>query len=120
MRDVGAKRFRTRWRRGTIAIVEYLPDDDRTGEPIHLIFAVNMLVNTPDGDTYTFGEINEWLHQAGFENVRRVTLLPHPQEFSPTNRGALTAGPRFKKKPRRRQSRSFDRQPKGRQNGSDD
>jgi len=26
---------------GTIAVVEYSPDDDRSGERIHLIFAVN-------------------------------------------------------------------------------
>lgn len=64
---------------GTIAIIEYVPDDDRTGQPISLIFAVNMLVNTTGGDTYTFGEINEWLLQAGFENTRRVdTPSPSP------------------------------------------
>ncbi len=64
---------------GTIAIIEYVPDDDRTGEPVHLIFAVNMLVNTAKGDTYTFREITQWLLEAGFQNVRRVdTPSPSP------------------------------------------
>jgi 2-polyprenyl-3-methyl-5-hydroxy-6-metoxy-1,4-benzoquinol methylase len=64
---------------GTIAIIEYVPDDDRTGQSVHLIFAVNMLVNTTAGDTYTFGEIKKWLIEAGFENVRRVdTPSPSP------------------------------------------
>jgi hypothetical protein len=35
-----------------------------------LIFAVNMLVNSDQGDTFTFDEIRSWLHDAGFERVR--------------------------------------------------
>jgi len=62
---------------GTIAVIEYVPDDDRTGQPVHLIFAVNMLVNTTAGDTYTFREINQWLVEAGFENVRLVDIPSH-------------------------------------------
>jgi ubiquinone/menaquinone biosynthesis C-methylase UbiE len=81
---------------GTIAIVEYVPDDDRTGQPMHLIFAVNMLVNTAEGDTYTFPEIREWLVEAGFENVRRVdTPSPSPAILAakPGVRGSLSGGP---------------------------
>lgn len=64
---------------GTITIIEYVPDDDRTGQPMHLIFAVNMLVNTAEGDTYTLPEIRQWLLDAGFENIRRMdTPSPSP------------------------------------------
>jgi SAM-dependent methyltransferase len=64
---------------GTIAIIEYVPEDDRSGQPMHLIFAVNMLVNTAEGDTYTFPEIRQWLVEAGFENVRHMdTPTPSP------------------------------------------
>jgi hypothetical protein len=35
------------------------------------MFAINMLVNTEGGDTYTFNEVKENLEHAGFE---RVTL----------------------------------------------
>ncbi len=56
---------------GTIAIAEFTPNDDRTGPPNALIFAVNMLVNTDAGDTFTFSEVSEWLRNTGFVNVRQ-------------------------------------------------
>jgi hypothetical protein len=37
-----------------------------------LIFAVNMLLNSDQGDTFTFDEIRSWLHDAGFERIRTV------------------------------------------------
>jgi len=57
---------------GTIAIAEWLVNEERTGPPPALIFAVNMLVNTEHGDTFSFGEISYWLREAGFENARTV------------------------------------------------
>ncbi|MGA2267546.1 MAG: methyltransferase [Bryobacteraceae bacterium] len=57
---------------GTIAIAEFLVDDERTGPPVGLIFAVNMLVNTDEGDTWSFGEIAGWLRVAGFEDPRTI------------------------------------------------
>jgi 2-polyprenyl-3-methyl-5-hydroxy-6-metoxy-1,4-benzoquinol methylase len=55
---------------GTIAISEFVPNDDRTGPPTPLLFAVNMLVHTDEGDTFTFREISQWLKEAGFKNPR--------------------------------------------------
>ena len=57
---------------GTIAIAEFLVNDDRTGPPNGLIFAVNMLVNTEAGDTYSFNEIAAWLREAGFVDARTL------------------------------------------------
>ena len=57
---------------GTIAIAEFLVDDARTGPPVSLIFAVNMLVNTDEGDTWSFGEIAGWLREAGFRDPRTI------------------------------------------------
>lgn len=57
---------------GTIAIAEWLVNKERTGPLPALIFAVNMLVNTDRGDTFSFEEINGWLQAAGFENARMV------------------------------------------------
>ncbi len=57
---------------GTIAIAEFTPNADRTGPPNALIFAVNMLVNTEEGDTYTFAEVSQWLTDTGFENPREI------------------------------------------------
>jgi hypothetical protein len=62
---------------GTVAISEFIPDDDRCGPPAPLIFAVNMLVNTENGDTFTFTELSTWLHEAGFVNPRMLAA-PSP------------------------------------------
>jgi len=59
---------------GTIAIAEFLVNADRTGPVNGLIFAVNMLVNTDEGDTYSFEEIAEWLLEAGFTNPRKLEV----------------------------------------------
>lgn len=64
---------------GTIAIADMLPNEERTGPPFPLIFAVNMLVNTDNGDTFSFEEIGAWLAEAGFKDAR---LLDAPS-FSP-------------------------------------
>jgi hypothetical protein len=34
------------------------------------MFAINMLVNTTGGDTYTFQEVEQGLKEAGFTDVR--------------------------------------------------
>jgi predicted O-methyltransferase YrrM len=59
---------------GTVAIAEFLPNEERTGPPGSLLFAVNMLVNTEAGDTYTFGEISSWLKEAGFVDPRLLDV----------------------------------------------
>ena len=59
---------------GTIAVQEFMPNDERTG-PLHtLIFAVNMLVNTDEGDTFTFAEMSAWLEEAGYANPRLLEV----------------------------------------------
>jgi SAM-dependent methyltransferase len=60
---------------GTLAIAEFLVDADRRGPMRGLVFAVNMLVNTEAGGTYSFAEIAGWLTDAGFTDAR---LLPSP------------------------------------------
>jgi len=55
---------------GTVAIADFLVNEDRTGPPMSLIFAVNMLVHTEEGDTFSFSEISGWLRDVGFENAR--------------------------------------------------
>lgn len=57
---------------GTIVISEWTPNQTRTGPANALIFAVNMLVNTDEGDTYTFEEIRSWLSDVGFTAVRQL------------------------------------------------
>ena len=57
---------------GTIAIAEWLVNDDRTKPLPSLMFAVQMLVNTEKGDTFSFNEIKQWLEDAGFKQVRKL------------------------------------------------
>jgi precorrin-6B methylase 2 len=57
---------------GQIAIAEFLSNDTRTGPPNAAIFAVNMLVNTDDGDTFTLPEISAWLKSAGFTEIKTL------------------------------------------------
>ena len=59
---------------GTIAIMEFMVNDDRSGPPMGLLFAVNMLVNTKAGDTFSFKEMSGWLREAGFRNPRRLEV----------------------------------------------
>jgi hypothetical protein len=55
---------------GTIAIAEFMTNDDRTGPPLPLLFAVNMLLHTEAGDTFSFAEMSGWLTEAGFRDPR--------------------------------------------------
>jgi ubiquinone/menaquinone biosynthesis C-methylase UbiE len=57
---------------GTIAIQEFLVNSDHSGPPMSLIFAVNMLVNTDNGDTWSFEEIAGWLTEIGFTNPHKL------------------------------------------------
>jgi ubiquinone/menaquinone biosynthesis C-methylase UbiE len=60
---------------GTIAVQEFLVNKERTGPVNGLFFAVNMIVNTTEGNTWSFDEIGAWLEEAGFTNPR---LLQSP------------------------------------------
>ena len=57
---------------GTIAIAEWLVNDDRTKPLPSLMFSVQMLVNTEKGGTFSFNEIKKWLEDAGFKKVRKL------------------------------------------------
>jgi ubiquinone/menaquinone biosynthesis C-methylase UbiE len=57
---------------GVILIAEMLPDNERQTALLPLLFAVNMLVNTEEGDTFTFAEYRQWLEAAGFHEVRAL------------------------------------------------
>lgn len=51
---------------GRVAIVEYLPHEDRVSPSAAAWFAVQMLAMTPEGDAYTLAEYTEFLTAAGF------------------------------------------------------
>jgi 3-hydroxy-5-methyl-1-naphthoate 3-O-methyltransferase len=67
-----AKTFESLAPGGTIAIAEFLVNRDRSGPQNALLFAVNMLVVTEKGGTYSFEEISSWLSEAGFTDARTL------------------------------------------------
>lgn len=57
---------------GKLLIRDHVMDPGRTFPPQGTLFALNMLVNTKGGDTYTFDEIRDSLEAAGFGEVELV------------------------------------------------
>ncbi|MCU0586595.1 MAG: acetylserotonin O-methyltransferase [Syntrophobacteraceae bacterium] len=70
--DLYRKVFRALEPGGTLLIRDHIMDESRTHPPGGAMFAINMLVNTRGGDTYTFKEVEEGLLMAGFTEVRQV------------------------------------------------
>ncbi len=57
---------------GQVVIQDFIMDKERTTPPFGTFFALNMLVGTEDGDTYTEAEIKSWLIKSGFTGIRRL------------------------------------------------
>jgi ubiquinone/menaquinone biosynthesis C-methylase UbiE len=55
---------------GRLVIRDHIMDESRTNPPAGALFALNMLVNTPAGDTYTFNEVKDTLQAAGFTEIK--------------------------------------------------
>jgi len=58
--------------KGILIIRDYVMNEDRTKPPLGALFAVNMLVATGGGGTYTFKEIKEDILNAGFKSAKLV------------------------------------------------
>lgn len=56
---------------GRLVIHDFIMDESRTTPPHGAIFALNMLVGTDAGDTYTQSEVGDWLAKASFGEPRR-------------------------------------------------
>ncbi len=55
---------------GMLLIRDHIMDEQRTRPQEGALFAINMLVNTQGGDTYTFDEVERGLKEAGFTDAR--------------------------------------------------
>jgi ubiquinone/menaquinone biosynthesis C-methylase UbiE len=71
-RELLKKTFRALKPGGVIAIAEWLVNNERTEPAPALMFAVQMLVNSEKGDTFSFNEIKNWLEDVGFKKVRKL------------------------------------------------
>ena len=49
--------------------------NDRTSPVPGAMFALNMLVGTEHGDTYTEAEIKEWFTKAGLKFQKRIPVV---------------------------------------------
>jgi predicted O-methyltransferase YrrM len=60
--------------RGRVAIQDFILEPDKTAPKSAALFALNMLVGTRAGSSYSEPEYATWLRAAGFDDVRRVRL----------------------------------------------
>jgi hypothetical protein len=72
-----AKVFRALVSGGRIVVRDHIMAPERTKPKDGAIFAVNMLLATPGGGTYTYDEIREALIQAGFVRVQLLQAGEH-------------------------------------------
>jgi len=68
-RELFGKVYRALVSGGHVAVRDIVMEPDRTRPRLGAMFAINMLVNTDRGDTFTLEEIAEDLRAAGFEEA---------------------------------------------------
>jgi SAM-dependent methyltransferase len=56
---------------GRVVVVDWIMTDDRTEPVAGALFALNMLVGTEAGDTFTEAEIRSWMTDAGLSEIIR-------------------------------------------------
>ena len=59
---------------GRVAIVDFILEPDKTAPRSAALFSINMLVGTPAGASYSEPEYEQWLRDAGFDEVYRPHL----------------------------------------------
>lgn len=74
--DLYKKIYRALAPGGVLLVRDHVMDEDRLNPPAGAIFAINMLVHTRGGDTYTFSEIEGTMEEAGFADIRLVRRGP--------------------------------------------
>src|SRR5271165_4247197 len=60
--------------KGQIVVQDFILEPDKTAPRAAALFALNMLVGTAAGSTYSEPEYANWLRDSGFTGVRRVRL----------------------------------------------
>jgi 2-polyprenyl-3-methyl-5-hydroxy-6-metoxy-1,4-benzoquinol methylase len=67
---------------GRAVTVEFVPNEDRLTPAIPAEFSLVMLASTPDGDAYTFSELESMCRNAGFRSVELHEIPPSPQRVA--------------------------------------
>ncbi len=55
-------------------IQDFILEPDKASPKFAALFALNMLVGTKSGDSYSEEEYSRWLGDTGFRDIRRVRL----------------------------------------------
>jgi ubiquinone/menaquinone biosynthesis C-methylase UbiE len=85
-RDLLARICRALAPGGRVAIVDMIPNSERTGPPFAVMFALEMLLHSSEGDTYTLNEYRSWLNEAGFGRVETADIGLHSPAIIATRR----------------------------------
>ncbi|MGE5361858.1 MAG: methyltransferase [Bacteroidales bacterium] len=56
---------------GQVVVLDQIVDEGRTAPAMAVMFALNMLVGTGAGDTYTESEVRSWMQEAGLHRIIR-------------------------------------------------
>jgi len=56
---------------GQVVVQDFIMNEERTGPAQAALFALNMLVGTVEGDTYTEAEVRTWMDGAGLRKITR-------------------------------------------------
>lgn len=63
---------------GIMLIQEFILDDTKNGPLFPALFSLNMLINTPTGQSYSYNEISSMMLAAGLRDIKRVAIeLPN-------------------------------------------
>lgn len=65
---------------GIVIAPDFIPNEDRVSPPRDAMFSMQML-STPDGDAYTFSELEKMFRNAGFARSEMRDLAPFPQRL---------------------------------------
>lgn len=65
---------------GRIVIQDFILEEDKTSPRFAAVFALNMLVNTRSGSSYSNSEYQGWMKAAGFSDVE-LKQLPGPTDL---------------------------------------
>ncbi len=69
-----SKIYKSLTKGGKILIADMIVDEERSSAVFPLLFAVNMLVNFTEGNTFTMAEYTAWLSEVGFEGIGTIDV----------------------------------------------
>ena len=73
-RDIFGRAHQASAPNGRLVVQDFILNPDKTGPQHAALFALNMLVATDAGASYSEPEYTQWMKAAGFTDVRRINL----------------------------------------------